>query len=171
MRGLFIGRFQPLHLGHMSIIEHALGEVKTLIIGVGSAEKSFLPEDPFSAGERIEMILRTAESRGLEDRIIPIPIRDINRYSVWVDHVVSICPPFDVVYANNPLTRTLFSERGIEVRSTPLVDRTKLSGVKIRKWIAEGDSWRILVPDSVEEVMEEVDGVRRIKDIHGEADE
>lgn len=171
MRGLFIGRFQPLHLGHMSIIEHALGEVKTLIIGVGSAEKSFLAEDPFSAGERMDMIMRTAEARGLSGRIIPIPIRDVNRYSIWADHVISICPPFDVVYANNPLTMTLFQEKGIEVRSTPLVDRTKLSGVKIRRWIAEDGSWRILVPDPVEEVIEEIGGVERIKSVYKEGDD
>ena len=101
MRGLFVGRFQPLHLGHVSIIEKALEQVEELVIGIGSAECSYTTKDPFTAGERIEMILRASEELGWKKKIIPIPIRDVNRYSIWVSHVVSLCPDFDIVFSKN----------------------------------------------------------------------
>ncbi|MEM2947357.1 MAG: adenylyltransferase/cytidyltransferase family protein, partial [Candidatus Bathyarchaeia archaeon] len=36
-RGLFVGRFQPFHKGHLSVIEDILKEVDELVIVVGSA--------------------------------------------------------------------------------------------------------------------------------------
>ena len=162
MRGLFIGRFQPLHMGHISIMEHALSEADQLVVGIGSAERSYLPDDPFTAGERIEMLLRTASDMGWNERIIPIPLRDINRYSVWVSHVVSLCPPFDVVYSNNPLTRRLFTAAGYEVRGTPFADRDRYSGVNIRKLMKEGGDWGSLVPVPVEKYLSEINGVERV---------
>ncbi|HIQ38838.1 MAG TPA: nicotinamide-nucleotide adenylyltransferase, partial [Methanothermococcus okinawensis] len=56
MRGFLIGRWQPFHKGHLSIIEEISKEVDELIIGIGSAQKSHTLNDPFTAGERIMMI-------------------------------------------------------------------------------------------------------------------
>jgi nicotinamide-nucleotide adenylyltransferase len=170
MRGFFIGRFQPLHLGHISIIETALEEVDQLVVGVGSAEKSMLPDDPFSAGERMDMILAVSEGGGLRGRVIPVPIRDINRYSIWVDHVISLCPSFEVVYSNNPLTRILFEKNGLKVRSTPLIDRSELSGAEIRKRMVDGSDWRTLVPAEVAELMDSIGAEARMREIRGLGD-
>ena len=38
-RGLLIGRMQPVHKGHISVINETLKEVDELIIGIGSADK------------------------------------------------------------------------------------------------------------------------------------
>ncbi|MCL4518781.1 MAG: adenylyltransferase/cytidyltransferase family protein, partial [Thaumarchaeota archaeon] len=54
--GLFIGRFQPFHLGHLSTVKFALKHVKQLYILVGSSQKSHELKNPFTAGERILMI-------------------------------------------------------------------------------------------------------------------
>lgn len=165
MKGLFVGRFQPLHKGHTSIINSALKEVGTLFVVVGSAECSHTPKDPFTAGERVQMLLLARKELGWGDKVIPIPVRDVNRYSIWVDHVLSYVPGIDVVFSNNPLTRLLFKSRGFEVRSTPLVDRTELSGEAIRARMVSGEEWRSSVPSSVALMIEEMGGVERIKDI------
>jgi len=165
MRGLFIGRFQPLHLGHVSIIETALKEVDELIVGVGSAECSYTIKDPFTAGERMEMVLRCANEFGWEGKLIPVPVRDVNRYSIWVNHVVSLVPQFEVVFSNNPLTTRLFTEEGYKVRSTRLVDRKHFSGTAIRKVIASGGDWKKFVPSSTAEVIEFYGWAKRMKDI------
>ena len=55
-RGLFVGRFQPFHLGHLDAIEATLERVEELIIVVGSGEYSHSDKNPFTAGERVEMI-------------------------------------------------------------------------------------------------------------------
>ncbi len=140
----------------------ALEQVDELIVGIGSAERSYTKEDPFTAGERMEMVLRFSG-----DRTIPVPVRDINRYSVWVSHVTSLVPPFDVVFSNNPLTIKLFKEASVEVRSTKLVERNRFSGTHIRKVMLERGDWSELVPDPVREYILEIDGVSRMIEIYG----
>ncbi|MFZ0222198.1 MAG: adenylyltransferase/cytidyltransferase family protein, partial [Candidatus Nitrosopolaris sp.] len=39
-RGIFVGRFQPFHLGHMATIKFALEKVEELVIVIGSAQLS-----------------------------------------------------------------------------------------------------------------------------------
>jgi nicotinamide-nucleotide adenylyltransferase len=53
---LVIGRFQPLHLGHMDVIRKCADESDHLTIGIGSAQYSHTVDNPFSAGERYLMI-------------------------------------------------------------------------------------------------------------------
>ena len=94
-------------------------------------------------------------------------MEDLNRYSVWVAHVVSLVPPFKRVYTNNPMTRRLFEEAGYEVRRSPMYNRSVYSGTEVRRRIAAGEEWRPLVPEAVAEVIDAIDGVGRIKDITG----
>jgi nicotinamide-nucleotide adenylyltransferase len=37
MRGLLVGRMQPIHEGHMDVIRRILGDVDEVIICIGSA--------------------------------------------------------------------------------------------------------------------------------------
>ena len=57
-RGLYVGRFQPFHLGHLGAIKEVLKEVDELAIVIGSAQYSHNPSNPFTAGERLVMIRR-----------------------------------------------------------------------------------------------------------------
>ena len=40
LRGILIGRMQPVHNGHIQVIESILDEVDEIIIGIGSAQLS-----------------------------------------------------------------------------------------------------------------------------------
>ena len=53
VRGLLVGRLQPIHDGHMDVISRILAEVDEVIIGIGSAQLSHTLKDPFTAGERM----------------------------------------------------------------------------------------------------------------------
>ena len=53
---VFIGRFQPLHLGHVKIIERAYELSDNVMIGIGSANQSRSTKNPFTYEERAEMI-------------------------------------------------------------------------------------------------------------------
>ena len=78
-RGLFVGRFQPFHNGHLEVIKRILTEVDELIIIVGSAQYSHRLDNPFTAGERIAMIKRALGEIGVEfSRIWIIPVPDFN---------------------------------------------------------------------------------------------
>lgn len=162
-RGLYVGRFQPFHNGHKAVIDLLCDEVDELIIGIGSAQMSHDIRHPFTAGERVLMIQRV-----LADAKIPvyiIPLEDIKRNALWVAHVVSMVPPFDVVYTSNPLVIRLFTEAGFRVESPPMYQRQELSGTAIRQKMLEGDEWKQYVPEAAGLVIESVGGVERICDI------
>ncbi len=161
---LVVGRFQPLHVGHMDVIRKCAEESEHLTIGIGSAQYSHTPENPFTAGERYMMINKTLRDEGIDNYSI-VPIEDLNRYPVWVSHVVSLVPPFKRVYSNNPLTKRLFQEAGFEVRASPLYNREIFSGTEIRRRIVNDEEWRPLVPAPVAEVIDAIDGVERLKQI------
>ncbi len=55
-RGLFIGRFQPPHKGHIKVIQNLLAKVEELIIIIGSSQISHELDNPFTTGERICMM-------------------------------------------------------------------------------------------------------------------
>lgn len=74
-----------------------------------------------------------------------------------------LTPPFDRVYSGNPLVQRLFSEDGYEVTAPPLFYRERYSGTEVRRRMLDDGDWRSLLPDSVVEVIDEINGVERIK--------
>ncbi|WP_178916268.1 nicotinamide-nucleotide adenylyltransferase [Natronomonas gomsonensis] len=162
-RGFYIGRFQPFHEGHHAMVERIGEEVEELVVGIGSADQSHTVRNPFTAGERIMMITKALVD--MDVVTYAVPIEDLNRNSVWVSHVQSMSPRFEVAYSNNPLVSRLFEEAGIEVRHSPMFRREEFEGTEVRERIATGGDWESLVPDAVVEVIEEIDGVDRIQQI------
>jgi nicotinamide-nucleotide adenylyltransferase len=168
--GLVIGRFQPFHKGHLEVIRTIAKECGSIIVAIGSAQYSHTLENPFTAGERYLMISRSLQSEGMQGVSI-VPVVDINRYAIWVSHVVSLVPPFQVVYSNNPLTRRLFSEAGYEARTSPMFNREVYSGTEIRRRMVAGEDWSHLVPKAVAEVVREIHGVERLRDLSSSSTE
>ena len=163
LRGLIVGRFQPFHKGHLAVIREVLSKCDDLIVVIGSAEESHTDKNPFTAGERYQMVLSslTPEERS---RVMIIPVRDVNRYSVWVSHLESYLPPFDVVYSNSDLTRSLFKQAGYEVSGTKPYSPKEYSATEVRKRIVADGKWKQLVPAPVAAFMEGLDAKRRLLD-------
>ncbi|MFB6135089.1 MAG: nicotinamide-nucleotide adenylyltransferase [Halanaeroarchaeum sp.] len=161
-RGFYIGRFQPYHNGHQQVIEEIVSEVDELVIGIGSADRSHTMRNPFTAGERIMMITKSLADL---DEVVTyvVPIEDINRNSVWVSHVESMSPRFDVAFSNNPLVIQLFEEAGTEVRQSPMFERDLLKGSKIREKMIRDAEWEQFLPEPVVQTIEEIDGIGRIQ--------
>ena len=163
MRGFYIGRFQPYHNGHHHMVEEIADEVDELVLGIGSAGDSHTRRNPFTAGERIMMVTKALAE--LDVTTYVVPIEDLERNSVWVSHVQSMSPKFDVAYSNNPLVVRLFEEAGVAVRSSPMFKREVLEGSELRQRMIRGDGWEGLVPDEVVETIAEIDGVSRIRQV------
>lgn len=166
MRGLFVGRFQPFHNGHLKIVKDLLEKVDELIIAVGSSQYSHKLDNPFTAGERITMIRGALEFENIPPSkywIIPIP--DLNVHMLWVAQVIGYTPKFDIVFTNEPLTRRLFIEAGYEVGSIPYYKREIYSATEIRRRILMDEDWENLVPKPVLETITQIDGVKRIKQL------
>ena len=166
-RGLFVGRFQPFHIGHLEIIKKILAEVDELIIIVGSSQYSHRLDDPFTAGERITMIRLALEEIEAEfSRIWIIPVPDVHQHSLWVSQIVCYSPNFDVVYTNEPLTKRLFTEAEFKVKHLPFIKRNLYSASEIRKRILDGKDWEKLVPSSVSKFIKKINGEARLTDLN-----
>src|SRR5678816_2438367 len=100
LRGVLVGRFQPFHLGHLSAVKDSSREVDELIIVVGSSQRSHEFRNPFTAGERIEMIRETlvAEQGIDENRIMLIPVPDTDIHYLWTYQMDLLVPRYDWVY-------------------------------------------------------------------------
>jgi nicotinamide-nucleotide adenylyltransferase len=165
-RALFVGRFQPFHNGHLHAIRSIIEEADELLIVVGSAQMSHEQDNPFTAGERLEMIRYALDAAGISsDRYMLIPIPDAPAHRVWVSQVESQTPRFDVVYTNQPLTRRLLIEAGYDVRGIKLYRRDYFEATEIRRRILEGKDWKDLVPPEVYDYVKEIDGEGRIRDL------
>lgn len=166
VRGILIGRMQPVHNGHMQIINKILKEVDEIIIGIGSAQLSHEMKDPFTAGERIVMMNQALSDMGVDSsRYYIIPMQDINFNAIWVSHVKMLTPPFSIVYSGNPLVKQLFCEEGFDVRQPPLYDRLHLSGSEVRRRILNDENWMELVPKATVDLLNEIDGVARLRNL------
>ena len=163
--GLFIGRFQPFHNGHLATVKFALERVEQLVIVVGSAQKSHELRNPFTAGERIRMIKESLDSDGETDvrRILIIPVPDTDVHALWTHQVDMLVPKYDVVFANDLFTLMLFQEKGIKALEAPLYRRDEMKATEIRKRMIADEIWEDLVPIPVSRVIKEINGVKRVK--------
>lgn len=165
-RGLYIGRFQPFHRGHLHAIKHVLSKADEVVIVIGSAQYSHLLDNPFTAGERVTMVRKALD----EANIFPskywiIPIRDMHVHMMWVAEVRGYTPKFEYVYSNEPLTRRLFVEAGFPVKSIPFNKRRLYLATEIRNRMLKNKSWTELVPKSIAKYIIEIDGVGRLQDL------
>ncbi|MFC1803647.1 nicotinamide-nucleotide adenylyltransferase, partial [Thermoproteota archaeon] len=156
----------PFHYGHLYAIETILKECDELVLVVGSAQMSHQYDNPFTAGERIEMIRAALNNSGIPtESYLIIPIPDAPAHRVWVSAVESQTPRFDLVYSNQSLTRRLLIEAGYEVRHIDLYQRSKYEASEIRQRILNGEDWSELVPPDVYKIVLEIDGENRIRDL------
>lgn len=165
-RGLYVGRFQPFHLGHLNAIKTVLKNVDELVVVIGSAQYSHNINNPFTAGERLVMIRRALQEAGVDpSRFWIVPVPDVHLHMLWVSALEGYTPKFNVVFSNEPLTRRLFMEAGYTVKSIRFFERKTHSSTLIREKMVKDESWTTLVPKAVAEFINEIDGVNRLRDL------
>ena len=166
-RGLYVGRFQPFHLGHLGAVKAVLKEVDELIIVIGSAQYSHNLNNPFTAGERLVMIRNAMQEAKLSlSKLWIVPVPDVHLHMLWVSEVEGYTPKFDICFSNEPLTKRLFSEAGYQVTNIEFFDRKQYVSTLIReKMLQDDSSWKLLVSKSVADFIGEIDGVNRLRDL------
>jgi nicotinamide-nucleotide adenylyltransferase len=166
-RGLFVGRFQPFQFGHLKAIKDILEEVDELVIVIGSAQYSHNVNNPFTAGERLVMVRKALKEAKIDySRFWIVPVPDVHLHMMWVSAVEGYTPHFDVVYSNEPLTQRLFTEAGYKVKAINFHERKLYSSTEIRERMLKGENWKKLVPKSVADFIEKIDGVNRLRDLN-----
>ncbi len=135
---LFIGRFQPWHRGHYSVLEDLVRSgFQQCIIGIGSAQYQGTKDNPMSYEQRRRCIEKVLQARPLPLTITIVALPDIHDDAAWVAHVnrlvYNAAPKYDLMLSGNELVRQLFTESGILVRDVqPTI---AISGTQIRAWI------------------------------------
>lgn len=148
---LFLGRFQPFHLGHLHVIREALKEADEIIIGVASNGNASKEENPFSVQERIEMIDLALPANEISSYTV-FPVPDHEDDSKWAEQLETLLPKFDVVYMSDKNT---FGEKWVErcLKEKYTIRKIKsLTGIDattIREKIKNKEEWKSLVPKQV----------------------
>ena len=164
MNGLMIGRFQPLHLGHLEALQFALSKVDKLWVGLGSSNKSIEKNNPFSAEERKNMILSSI-NHSIKEKISIYFIPDLDNHIKWIEKIDTIVPKFDIVFSNDELTSHLYSKRDIQVIPIPFLKRDVLSGTNIRELIISDQNWDDLVPEGTKNFLIKTNAKERLKNL------
>ena len=161
------GRFQPLHLGHLTYLRLAAARCDELFVGITNPDgRSARPEpddptrhlpesNPFTYTERMLMVLAAADEAGLGPvRVIPFPIGEPE---LWDDYV-----PRDVVHFLRVLSpwgdtkRERLRAGGYRVEVLPAPEGKRVSGAQVRAAIRAGDDWRGLVAPAVARVIDDL---------------
>ena len=83
---IYIGRFEPVHNGHMALLQRALDSARQVIVVVGSAWQARSPKNPFTWQEREAMLLGALPEAD-RSRVQVLPMRDYYNEAVWVQAV------------------------------------------------------------------------------------
>lgn len=141
--GMYLGRFQPFHNGHKSIVDKMLEECEKVLIVIGSSDKKGTVKNPFPAWERCIMI----DSVYPQDRIVSIvciPDRNtIANDSAWGDYVMSYLNSYgyypDAIYQGHEVERNTWYANypDIDIVNVSRID-LPISATLIRAAMIEG---------------------------------
>jgi nicotinamide-nucleotide adenylyltransferase len=155
---LFIGRFQPLHKGHLTIIKH-IAKNHNLKIGIGSSQYKHIQTNPLSATERRKIIKQTLKKENIKAKIYFIP--DVHQNARWVSHVKKRVGPFNLTYSGNPLVIRLFKKKNIQVKTIKLIQ--PYSSTSIRNKIKQNKQVKSQLPTPVYTFLKKIKAFKRIK--------
>lgn len=90
--GLFIGRFQPFHLGHQAIIDKIIADGLTPMIIVGSVNSTDKLRNPYSFQDVTTMI------QLVYPEMLCAPLPDYHDDEKWSAHLMQIMPENATIY-------------------------------------------------------------------------
>ncbi|MEM3372753.1 MAG: nicotinamide-nucleotide adenylyltransferase [Candidatus Anstonellales archaeon] len=152
MIGLFIGRFQPFHKGHLHCLRYISKKCSKIIIMIGSSNISNTFENPLTLKERIVLIKKVIQQEKNLSEVYITQVPDVHDNELWVDLVLeevknSQLKKFDILFTSNTLVKELFEKKGFKVKRIPFYKRESLQGMIIRKEAVLIDNkWRNSVP-------------------------
>lgn len=164
---LFITRAQPgLHAGQIDGIRQAIDQwIQKIIIGVGSANKEFTSENPFTYEERKHMVELSAQAvlQNIEIEILPIP--DLWDNEKWRNYIFTNAPEFKYILTGNARVQEVFKDTDKII--IPLEIREFVKWSTIRGQLASNnieELKKVLAP-SVVEYLQKIKAPQRLKEI------
>jgi nicotinamide-nucleotide adenylyltransferase len=160
--GLFVGRFQPFHRGHLLVLQGMVKMCRKIYVIIGGHEAQD-KDNPFTFPERKEMIQRALQ----EEDIIPlfdvefVVIPDQESDEAWIKEVLEKTPGVEKVWTGNEWVERCFAGKGMEIQKIKEVPG--ISATEVRRLMKEGGDWEELLPDEVARYLKEIEGVKRVK--------
>ncbi len=153
--GLVIGRFQPLHNGHVDLIQRAYEENDVVLVLVGSANELPNYKNPFPTEDRISMIEHEFPEY---DRL---HIKGLDNYpsdNEWIEDVISRVNTIE----EDPSKVTLYTSEKDEdfyranfLYTTKVTESAGLNATDIRESIYnDGSKWMMKVSSFVEDFVD-----------------
>ncbi len=149
-KAIFIGRFQPLHIGHCHAIRNILKreDIGHLYIIIGSAGKEGTGENPFSFKMREKMLEKVFRNKIKDGKISVLGLDDCGSDDEWISNLKTIAPDFKIAFTGNGWTRRCLEDT-CNVEKQEFHDEKHLNGTYIRSCIKEGKDISNLVPEEV----------------------
>ena len=149
-KAVFVGRFQPLHNGHVNAIKNIVeqDDIDHLHIIIGSADKKDTDNNPLSFETRKEIISDTLKHLIETGKISVTGLDDHINDDEWIQNLKHIVPDADITYSGNEWTRRCM-EPFCTVEEPDFLDKENLNGTNIRSRIKGKKEIRHLVPNKV----------------------
>ncbi len=162
--GVFPGSFDPFTKGHEDIVRRFVPVFDEVIIAITSSQFNYLKKDPFTSGERIEMIHNSLLESNIDmSKCFVVSLENQFNIATWASYLKSSLPHFDKVYSGNDYVSMLLADSGIDVVNPALLDRSKYNATKIRSMIIFDDKWQELVPNAVSKLLVKINAKNRLK--------
>jgi len=162
-----MGRFQPFHLGHLDLVRQILKDCDEVVITITSSQFNYLEKDPFTAGERIEMIHDSLKESDVDmTRCIILALSNQFNIATWSSYLKSMLPQFDKVYSGNDYVKMLLADSQIEVVKPTFLEKEQYNATKIRSMIISDGDWQNLVPPAVSKFIKKINGKNRLEIIN-----
>lgn len=176
--GMIHGRFQPFHNGHLIYALEAWKLSEKLIIGITNPDPSqtkenphsphrHLPQNnPFTFWERFEMIKNSLLEHDLERtdfEIIPFPINYPERWKYYLPPDAVHFIRFRNEWSQEKID--LFKRQQITLIVLKNQEGIDITGMEVRRRLAQNQGWQELVPNGTGKVLEKLDATKRLRKI------
>lgn len=169
--GVVLGRFQPLHLGHLEYLEAARRRCECLVVGITNPDtaamvahfadpnRSKLESNPFSFFQRYEMINRSLCDLGWPAgcfAIVPAEISNLGQLQVFLPNPAE-STFFVTIYdawGEEKMRRLQELDYAVEVLWRRSMTDRLTSGTALRKLMRANGDWQSFVPRAVIECVE-----------------
>lgn len=164
---LFITRCQPgFHDWHIDSIHEAYAAwIEKIIIWVGSADKEFTKDNPFTYEERKKMIELSLKEYLPNKDIEIYPIPHSNDSEQWKNYILNNIPDFDCLISSNPMVWEGFKKANKEFFQTSVTTNTRSSVLRNKISMWDYQYLYQVLSKNVVDYLKEIKAFERLKDI------
>ncbi len=152
---VFVGRFQPLHNGHLEVIKWISSQASDFFIVIGSMQESGTAQNPLDYKERKEMFEKVLAAANIANcRIFGLP--DLLNDIAWgkkLSQILKTNPEKLVLVTQNDWSAASAKKAGIEIACHPMFCRG-LTATQVREAMRAGMSWKGSVPVAAVQYLE-----------------